>query len=343
MRAPARFPLANVDAFAKVHRSKLLPELFQMRLYVPLAAALFVGTLRLLPGAISSAPPQDASHSCLLVQSFSRLRNGGTASGNGTGFLVDRDLVMTCNHLMRIPTPIGVVSAQQVKVQVGENEHVAARIVARDETHDLALLQLERPVTTCEALRVAPFSVQRESPVRIIGNFPDQVRTTRGKLLSPNAMEGFALSSAKVYSGFSGGPILNQQDEVQGILSQRDDNNNSIFVRSEVIADLLTRYANKNSRTIASLEPAGSTANYAGTAEPAAPEMDSASSASAASAAPRKTSLTAELLVKTTSSAAKPATARTAAPQTRRHEEEEVVVAIPVRKAATHYTSQTNR
>lgn len=278
-----------------------------MRAFVPVAVVIAL----IAPGVVRAEASGDPASSCFLVRTGAQLRNGGSASGNGTGFLVDRDLVLTCNHLLRIPTPIGIVTAQTVKVETANKQALNAKVVARDIDHDLALLQLQTPVADCAPLAIEPFALRTRDSVHIIGHFPDQVRTTRGNLITPTAMQGFALSSAKVYSGFSGGPILDQNDIVQGILSQRDDANNSIFVRSEVLINMLSSYAKRNNRNIASLETQ--------------PEVASAPAEVQQSAKP--------VLTATATKSIKSA----------RAEDNEVVVAIPVRKAATHYTSQTAR
>lgn len=211
------------------------------------------------PAAVSSAPSDDPSHSCVMIQSTRRMPNGGEASGTGTGFLVDKDLVLTCNHLLHIPTPFGVVEAQRVKVQVGAGKLIAATVEKRDIDTDLALLKLERPVgAKHQPLYISNWTLDRRTSLKIIGNFPDRIRTTKGRLIDGNRPYGFAVASAKVYSGFSGGPILDEEGVVHGILSQRDDNHNSIFVRSDVVLRFLGEYARQHTRNIACFEQPGS-------------------------------------------------------------------------------------
>lgn len=221
-----------------------------------LAALLFIDSCEKVTfAAASNAPANHESHSCFLIKSSTTLPDGQEATGSGTGFLIDKDLVLTCNHLVNIPTPMGILPADRVRVDTGK-ETYRARIVARDERHDLVLLKLNKPISSRRPLRMRNFDLQEKDQLSIIGNFPEEVRTTRGNLVLPSVRGGYAVSTAKVYSGFSGGPILDREGLVQGILSQRDDNYNSIFVRSDVVMDMLADYAKRNKRTIACMEPA---------------------------------------------------------------------------------------
>ncbi len=85
------------------------------------------------------------------------------------------------------------------------------------------------------------------------------------------------MGSAKVRSGFSGGPIITEDGKVQGILSQRDDDNNCIFVRSDVILTLLKRYEKRSGRALLTRKPlqpepamAAATASETGSRTPTA-------------------------------------------------------------------------
>src|SRR4051794_16139616 len=122
-----------------------------MRPIVCIVAALALYSPAVCLPAISSAPANDPTRSCFLILTATQMRNGATASGNGTGFLVDGDLVLTCNHLMRIPTPFGLVSAQEINVQTGDQKYTPATVVAKDVEHDLVLLKLSSPVSSCAA------------------------------------------------------------------------------------------------------------------------------------------------------------------------------------------------
>lgn len=167
------------------------------------------------------------------------------ASATGSGFFVTPDLILTCNHCTRIPMPQGIVDANDVQVELDGGKFVRARVIARDPAHDLALLRVDAAAAKeagARPLSLSRFNLNSGSAITIVGNFPEAIRVTRGQLLTRNIMRGFAMGNAKVRSGFSGGPVISEDGSVQGILSQRDDDNNSIFVRSDVILSLLGRH-----------------------------------------------------------------------------------------------------
>ncbi len=211
-------------------------------------------SLSAAPALCAEAPGASASRdelirsSCVMVKAHIVPGGGGgapMASATGTGFFVASDLILTCNHCTRIPMRRGIVNANDVQVELDGGRFVSARVIARDPAHDLALLQIDAQTASelgCKPLSLSRFSLSSGSPITIIGNFPEAIRLTRGELVARSVMKGFAMGSAKVRSGFSGGPVMSEDGTVQGILSQRDDDNNSIFVRSDVILSMLSRY-----------------------------------------------------------------------------------------------------
>jgi hypothetical protein len=200
---------------------------------------------QVVPAAAPSPLPANVKRACVLVRAQTDAAPGmplGTATG--TGFVVDKDLVLTCDHLTKIPLGYQVAPATSIAVETEPGKMVSAQVVRRDTDHDLALLKLSG-TTDAEPFKIEKFCANRGEPVAIVGNFPEKLLVTRGELISKSIMDGFAMSTAKVRSGFSGGPVICSNGMVQGILSQRDDDNNSIFVRSDVILSLLTSYEKK--------------------------------------------------------------------------------------------------
>lgn len=218
------------------------------RLLPAFAAALLLFSA-LPAGAASPSEPDDETlrSACVMVKAHI-IRPGAppVASATGTGFFVAPNLILTCNHCTRIPMPHGMVNANDVQVELDGGTFVRARVVDRDPAHDLALLEIDTPSgsnSRSRALSLSPrFSLRSGSAITIVGNFPEAIRVTRGELVARSVMRGFAMGSAKVRSGFSGGPVLDENGAVQGILSQRDDDHNSIFVRADVIRNLLSRH-----------------------------------------------------------------------------------------------------
>jgi S1-C subfamily serine protease len=256
---------------------------------------LIILVLAQLCPAASPEVKEKAKSLCLMVRAELGNPDRGGANATGTGFLIAPDLVLTCNHLTQIPFGRRMVPAERVYVEISRGKLIPAKILRRDLNHDLALLRLREPVRQ-EGFRIGDYSMQRGDGMTIIGNFPDALRAVQGKLLTHNLMPGFAMGSAKVRSGFSGGPILDSGGNVQGILSQRDDANNSIFVRTDVIRSLLRAHERATGEKLACLREA----------QPPAPEPAA---------------------VETVIEDAQPATGA---------DDDRVVVAVPVRKTGSY-------
>jgi S1-C subfamily serine protease len=216
---------------------------------LPVVALLFC--VPIVSSTAAETPVSSLDETCVVVRSFvGETRRGPMGFAMGSGFFVAKDHVLTCNHLMSVPSPFGVIRADRVAVELDSGEQKTARIVARDAGHDLALLKLE-PQEDARPVRLAGFGLRKGDRVEIAGNFENCVRVTRGNMVAREVIEGFALSNAKVRSGFSGGPVFARDGTVQGLLSQRDDDNNSVFVRSDVILAFLRNYEKRSGRTLA--------------------------------------------------------------------------------------------
>ncbi len=194
--------------------------------------------------------PDDLKSVCVLV----RADAGSGAFGfvgtvSGTGFFVAPDLLVTCAHLSRIPGVFGTSQAGRFLVEMEPGLDVEARLVMQDPHRDLALLRVAR-ATGGSPLAVKPFSLRSGQEVAIVGNFPASIQVTRGTVVSPSVSQGFALASAKVRGGFSGGPVFGPDGSVQGVLSQRDDDYNAIFVPSDVVLDMLRSYESRTGRKV---------------------------------------------------------------------------------------------
>ena len=170
---------------------------------------------------------------------------GMVPTATATGFFVSDNLVLTCNHVTRVDGWRKPVEASRFSVVLGRGLRATAQLVMRDEQSDLALLLVDLPPcgrTDWPSLPVGEFTLKAGDDVAVVANFPNDVRLVRGPLLAPQPRDGFAIAGAKVREGYSGGPILGPSGDVQGMLSQRDDDDNAMFVRSSVIRDFLQEY-----------------------------------------------------------------------------------------------------
>lgn len=132
----------------------------------------------------------------------------------GTGFLIDSNILVTCYHVVN-----GAQSAT-ITFPSGQTLPVAG-IVAESQKDDLALLRVEG-VTNVVPLRLATQPAQVGDEVVLRGYpLPGEVsqRQSAGRVLFLGPSYGVSLAvvtSADSSHGFSGGPALNAQGEVVG-------------------------------------------------------------------------------------------------------------------------------
>jgi S1-C subfamily serine protease len=136
----------------------------------------------------------------------------------GTAFFVTWEGHLVTNHHV-------VRGASRVQVQLGDGEFADARILAADETNDLALLHVDairRPLT----LRSAP-AVTRGEEVFTLG-YPlialqgQEQKATFGRINASTGMQGdarYAQIDVPIQPGSSGGPLIDRRGEVVGVVT----------------------------------------------------------------------------------------------------------------------------
>ena len=125
----------------------------------------------------------------------------------GTGILVDARHVLTCAHMID-----GAPEDMWIFPYPG-NTVVHGKPVAVDNTHDLALVELNHSVL------VSTYAVFREShydgePITIIGNTMGCMKWFTSFGIVSGEWEGFILTDGMLYGGNSGGPWINERGEV---------------------------------------------------------------------------------------------------------------------------------
>lgn len=139
------------------------------------------------------------------------------AGGRGTGFLLNSDgLVVTNQHV--------VGSAFSVKVDFYDGSTQVGRVLKRDRRTDAALVKLEQsqelaalPVCHTNAVRVGEGVVAIGNPLSLSNTVTQGIVSgiRRGKTRS------LIQTDAAVNPGNSGGPLLNRQGVVVGIVTQK--------------------------------------------------------------------------------------------------------------------------
>jgi len=134
--------------------------------------------------------------------------------GYGSGFVVDRSgLVVTGYHVVAGSAPIEVAFIEANRVPV-------TRVVAWDELHDLAIIQMAQPAPVSVPLGDSQSVRAGESVFTISSPFGTLDHTvTDGLISSVRGIDELQLFqiSAPISTGSSGGPLFNARGEVIGV------------------------------------------------------------------------------------------------------------------------------
>ncbi|GER91335.1 serine protease [Dictyobacter vulcani] len=143
----------------------------------------------------------------------------GRSRQSASGLVVAPDLVVTASHILERENDLKIQSHQQTEF--------SATLVGRDATTDLALLRIKdlnllAAVAASEPARVGQLILavgrpSEDGPMAssgIVSALGGPVRTGQGSVL-----ERYIRTDATPYPGFSGGPLVDTQGAVLGILT----------------------------------------------------------------------------------------------------------------------------
>lgn len=139
----------------------------------------------------------------------------------GTGWPIQPGYIVTNQHVVSGKKKIVVVSTS--------GEKISATVLIEDKINDLALLQVNHPEKLPPALLIAKSSAKTGSKVFTIGYPHPDIMGAKPKLSEGivNALSGYMDDprilqiSVPVQSGNSGGPLLNMNGEVIGIVTAK--------------------------------------------------------------------------------------------------------------------------
>ena len=140
---------------------------------------------------------------------------------SGTAWQVSSNQLVTAYHV--------VDGAKSMFITLADGETKVAKVVASDPSNDLALIQIIDGTLVTKPLQLATKPSLLGSKIAVIGYpLPDvlgtKVQATSGEVSKLAGIQDdlrFYQISAAVQQGNSGGPLLNQQGEVVGVVSSK--------------------------------------------------------------------------------------------------------------------------
>lgn len=154
-----------------------------------------------------------------LQQSTVSVRTG--RSGGGSGFVAGEDKwIVTNAHVVRGRR------SQHVRVRFGTGEERAARIVAYDPSHDLAILRVQGevpvdalPLGTADEVEVGQTVLAFGSPFGLDGTLTQGIVSARRDLpaIGGGDVKGLIQTDAPINPGNSGGPLVDAKGRVIGV------------------------------------------------------------------------------------------------------------------------------
>ena len=140
--------------------------------------------------------------------------------GQGSGFILDKQGHILTNYHV-------VADAQKIEVTTYDKHRAKARVIGRDPSHDLALLQIDTPNLVPAVLADSKNLVVGQKVYAIGNPFGLQGTMTTGIISAIRSIHGpqgatidnAIQTDAAINPGNSGGPLLNSRGEVIGINS----------------------------------------------------------------------------------------------------------------------------
>jgi len=161
-----------------------------------------------------------------------------SSEGVGAAFLVDEQVGLTAAHVLGDAEFVRVLNPRE------DDELLIARVVARNESDDLAVIYFQRP-PGAEPLQLTEDATIGQEVVAV--GAPGGVLTsTAGEIVEVN--DEYLRADARVTKGNSGGPLINSDGEVVGLVTQLESSTNFAVARpaSELSAILVEASTREN-------------------------------------------------------------------------------------------------
>ena len=195
---------------AAVSRFSVVPKMRSSKIFT----FLMLFAIWKIPVADALTPEQIANNALDATVLITMIDSGGKVASRGSGFFVQRNLIVTNFHLIHGLTRGGARNVGQEKTYPIKNFSV------EDEKHNLAILQVSAP--GIEPLPIGDSeSVAVGDRIYVVGNPLGVLEGTfsEGIISAIREVDGVKLFqvTAPISEGNSGGPVLNAQGEVIGV------------------------------------------------------------------------------------------------------------------------------
>ena len=135
----------------------------------------------------------------------------------GSGFIIDKDgYIITNNHVIE--------DADEIKVQLTNEEEYPATVIGRDPRTDLALIKIDGakklnplPLGDSESLKVGSWVLAIGSPFGLDQTVTAGIVSYKKRVIDFNSYADFIQTDASINPGNSGGPLLDLSGRVVGI------------------------------------------------------------------------------------------------------------------------------
>lgn len=140
---------------------------------------------------------------------------------SGTAWQISRTHLVTASHV--------IAGAESVVIYVSATDIRKANVIASDPANDIAIIRIEGAPLATAPLKLATKQSKLGSKIAVLGfPLPDilgaKIQATSGEISGLGGIRNdprFYQISAAVQSGNSGGPVLNQNGEVIGVVSSK--------------------------------------------------------------------------------------------------------------------------
>jgi serine protease Do len=163
----------------------------------------------------------------------------------GSGFIIDpQGYILTAQHV--------IDKAKEIEIRLSDLQRLPARVIAADSQIDVAILKIETerelPILTIgdsDAIRVGDLTVLFGFPFGRESSMNLGIISRSGRSYPNSASYEFIQTDAGAYPGGSGGPLLNRNGHVIGMITMASERGNMGFATPiNVIKRILPRLAN---------------------------------------------------------------------------------------------------